>query len=175
MVVVFYRDATLHFGDLVCSRTATFPTGVTRVPNDDETLASFVSFIAGFAITDPDTNKAVHFPWRKICRAFCKSKDDDSEDFIFSSPSVMVVLNQHATKLSELTAQVSLVEEPRKIKNSLARLRLLVLIVKPIEIQQIQQCVHWAIKYDLNLTVLGGSHSGQCIVRIVCDCRHGCL
>ena len=167
MVVVFHRDGTLHFGDLVCYRTATFPTGVVRVPNDDDALDNFAPFIAGFVIRDSDVDKAIRVEWRKICRALGDSKDDHSRDLVFSSPSIMVVFTQHATKLSGLTAQVSVLREPSTIKNSMARLRLPVPIVRPTEIRQIQQCVRWALKYDLNLTVLSGGHSGNCLLRNV--------
>jgi hypothetical protein len=36
MVVVFHRDDALHLNGLMCHRMASFPTGVTRVENDDE-------------------------------------------------------------------------------------------------------------------------------------------
>ena len=167
MVVVFHRDGTLHFGDLVCYRTATFPTGVVRVPNDDDALDNFAPFIAGFVMQDSDMDKAIRVEWRKICRALGNLNDDHSHELVFGSPSVMVVFTEHATKLSELTAQVPLLAEPGTIKNSLARLRLPAPIVRPIEIRQVQQCVRWALKYDLNLTVLSGGHSGNCLLRNV--------
>ena len=169
MLVVFHRDGTLHFGDLVCHRTATFPTGVVRVPNDDETLDNFAPFIAGFVMQHSDMDKAVRVEWRKICRALSKSKDDHPHDLEFSSPSIMVVFTQHANKLSELAAHAPLLDEPVTIKNSMARLRLPVPIVRPTEIRQVQQCVRWALKYDLNLSVLSGGHSGHCLLRnVVC-------
>ena len=167
MVVVFHRDGTLHFGDLVCYRTATFPTSVVRVPNDDDALDNFAPFIAGFVIQHSDVDKAVRVEWRKICRALGDSKDDHFHDLIFSSPSIMVVFNRHATKLSELAAKVPLLRETAIIKSSMARLRLPVPIVRPTEIRQVQQCVRWALKYDLNLTVLSGGHSGNCVLRNV--------
>ena len=37
--------------------------------------------------------------------------------------------------------------------------------MRPAEIRQAQQCVDWALKYGLNLTVLGGGHSGHCLLR----------
>ena len=169
MVVVFHRDGTLHFGDLVCHRTATFPTGVVRVLNDDDVLDNFAPFVAGFVIQDSDVDKAIRLEWRKICRALGDPKDDYSRHLVFSSPSIMVVFTQHATKLSELAAQVPLLRESSTIKNSMARLRLPVPIVRPTEIPQVQHCVRWALKYDLNLTVLGGGHSGHCLLRnVVC-------
>lgn len=35
-------------------------------------------------------------------------------------------------------------------------------IVRPTQIQHIQQCVRWALKRQVGLTVLGGGHSGHC-------------
>ena len=169
MVVVFHRDGTLHVGDLVSYRTATFPTGTVRVPNDDDALDNFAPFIAGFVVQGPDLEKAVRVGWRKTCRALGNMKDDCSHELEFSSPSFMVVFTQHATKLSELIAHVPLLDEPRTIKSSMARLQLPIPIVKPTGVRQVQQCVRWALRYDLKLTVLGGGHSGQCILRnVVC-------
>ena len=116
MVVVFHRDGTLHFGDLVCYRTATFPGGVVQVPDDDEVLNNFAPFIAGFVMQDMDVDKANRAEWRKICRALGNSKDGHSRELLFSSPGVMMVFTHHATKLSELTAQVPLLGEPGTIK-----------------------------------------------------------
>jgi len=38
MVVVFHRDGILHLNGLVCYRTASFPTGVVSVANNNEAL-----------------------------------------------------------------------------------------------------------------------------------------
>ena len=169
MVVIFHRDGNTHFGDLVCYRTATFPIGVARVPNDDDALDKFAPFIAGFVMEGSDVDKAVRVEWRKICRALGNLKENYSHELEFSSPSVMMAFTQHATKLSELVAQVPLLDEPRTIKNSTARLQLPLPIVRPTEVRQVQQCVRWALRYNLNLTVLGGGHSGHCLSRnIVC-------
>lgn len=169
MVVVFHRDGTSHFGDLVCHRTASFPDAIVRVPNDDEALDSFAHFIAGYVMQDADVGNAVRIRWREICRALGHAKDQGSQELKFGSPSVMVVFNKHATKLSELTANVPLLDGPRIVKNSIARLRLPPAIVRPTEIRQVQQCVHWALRYDVKLTILGGGHSGQCLSRnVVC-------
>ncbi|KAJ2974827.1 hypothetical protein NUW58_g8532 [Xylaria curta] len=53
MVVVFHRDGTLHFDGLVCHRTVPFPTGVIVVPNVDEILDRFASFVAGVSRLGP--------------------------------------------------------------------------------------------------------------------------
>ena len=48
IVVVFHRDGALHLDSLVCHRTASFPTGIVRVADNDEVLDCFAPFIAGF-------------------------------------------------------------------------------------------------------------------------------
>ena len=42
MVVVFHRDGTLRLDNLVCHQTASFPDGVVRVANNDETLENLI-------------------------------------------------------------------------------------------------------------------------------------
>ncbi|RBQ68331.1 hypothetical protein FVER14953_13991 [Fusarium verticillioides] len=60
-------------------------------------------------------------------------------------------------------AQVPLANEDRRIKNQEARLHRPASIVKPTRIQHIQQCVKWALEQNVGVTVIGGSHSGQCL------------
>ena len=69
MVAVFHRDGALHLDGLVCHRTASFPTGVVSVANDDEVLDCFASFVAGFIMQDVDVDKAIRVDWREVCRA----------------------------------------------------------------------------------------------------------
>ncbi|KAJ3454642.1 hypothetical protein MRS44_013242 [Fusarium solani] len=109
MVVVFHRDGALHFDGLECHRTASFPTGVIRVANDDEVLDCFAPFVAGFFMQDVDVNKAIRVEWRKICRALGRREEAHPDHLLFSSPNVMAAFTQHATTLPELTAQVPLV------------------------------------------------------------------
>lgn len=53
LVVVFHRgDALEHLDGLVCQRTASIPTGIARVSDDDETLDRFARLIAGFSTED---------------------------------------------------------------------------------------------------------------------------
>jgi hypothetical protein len=58
MVAVFHRD-DLHLDGLVCYRTASFPTGVVSVVDNNEALDCFAPFIAGFVVQDVDVDKAI--------------------------------------------------------------------------------------------------------------------
>jgi adenine phosphoribosyltransferase len=163
MVAVFHRDGALHLDGLVCHRTASFPTGVVSVANDDEVLDCFAPFIAGFVMEDVDMDKAIRVEWRKVCRALGRREEAHPDHLLFSSPNVMAAFTQHATTLPELTAQVPLVKGDKTVKNREARLHRPASIVRPTEVQHVQQCVRWALKHGVGLTVVGGGHSGHCL------------
>ncbi|MCJ1360690.1 MAG: hypothetical protein MMC33_010699 [Icmadophila ericetorum] len=162
MVVVFHRNA-LYLDGLVCHRTASFPTGVVSVANDDEVLDCFAPFVAGFIMQDVDLDKAMRVEWRKVCRALGRREEAQPEHLLFSSPNVMVAFTQHATTLPELTAQVPLVVGDKTVKNREARLHRPASIIRPTEVRHVQQCVRWALKHGVGLTVIGGGHSGHCL------------
>jgi adenine phosphoribosyltransferase len=163
MVVVFHRDGALHLDGLVCHRTASFPTGVVRVANEDEVLDCFAPFVAGFVMQDMDVNKAIRVEWRKVCRTLGRREEAHPDHLLFSSPNVMAAFTQHATALPELTAQVPLVKGDKTVKNWEARLHRPASIVRPTEVRHVQQCVGWALKHGVGLTVVGGGHSGHCL------------
>ena len=163
MVVVFHRDGTLQLDGLVCHRTASFPTGVVRVANNDEVLECFAPFLAGFVIHDVEVDKAIRAEWRKVCRALGRREEAHPDHLLFSSPNVMVAFTQHATSLPELMAQVPLVKGNITVKNREARLHRPASIIRPTEVQHVQQCVEWALKHGVGLTVVGGGHSGHCL------------
>ncbi|KAL5400602.1 hypothetical protein PMIN03_012239 [Paraphaeosphaeria minitans] len=75
----------------------------------------------------------------------------------------MIVFTQDATSLPELTTQVPLADSGTTIKDWMARSYRPASIVKPKNIQQVQQCVRWALKHDFSLTVIGGGHSDHCV------------
>ncbi|KAF2106551.1 hypothetical protein BDV96DRAFT_330047 [Lophiotrema nucula] len=162
MVVVFHRRALLLDG-LVCHQTASFPTGIVRVANDDEALDCFAPFVAGFIMQDVELDNAIQVEWRKVCRALGRREEAHPDHLIFGSPNVMAAFTQHATMLPELTAQVPLLEGNKTIKNREARLHHTTSILRPTEVRHIQQCVRWALKHRVGLTVVGGSHSGHCL------------
>ncbi len=163
MVVVFHRDRTLHLDGLVCHRTASFPAGVVSVANDDKVLDCFASFVTGISMQDVDVDKAIQVDWRKVCRALGRRDEAYPDHLLFSSPDIMVAFTKHATMLSELAAQVPLVMGDKRVKNREALLHHAASIVRPKNVKQIQHCVHWALKYGVGLSVIGGGHSGHCL------------
>ncbi|OJJ83804.1 uncharacterized protein ASPGLDRAFT_58228 [Aspergillus glaucus CBS 516.65] len=163
MVVVFHRDGTLHLNGLVCHRTASFPTGTVSVANNDEILDCFAPFLAGFVIQDVEADMAIRVEWRKVCRALGRCDEAHPDHLLFSSPNVMAAFTQHAITLPELTAQVPLSKGDKTVKNREARLHHPASIVRPTEVRHVQQCVQWALKHGVGLTVVGGGHSGHCL------------
>jgi adenine phosphoribosyltransferase len=164
IIVVFHRDGVLNFNDLVSNRTASHPTGVIRLPDDDNVLDSFASFIAGYALEKTDENHIIRTTWRKICRNLCHH---EKGRLSFSAPEIMVAFTLHAAAVQELMAHMPLLERSRAIKNRKARLQSPAYIARPTEIRQVQACVEWALKYSVNLAVIGGGHSGHCILSAV--------
>ncbi|OJJ38685.1 hypothetical protein ASPWEDRAFT_36367 [Aspergillus wentii DTO 134E9] len=162
MVVVFHRRESLHLERLLCHRTTLFPTGIVRVADEDAVLNNFAAFIAGFAPQDTEADKAILVEWRGVCRDLGRREKPHTGDLLFSSPSTMVAFTRHATSLLELTAQVPW-EGDKKVKNREASLHGCACIVQPTEIRHVQQCIQWALKHEVGLTVLGGGHSGQCL------------
>ncbi|RBR26228.1 uncharacterized protein FIESC28_01011 [Fusarium coffeatum] len=163
MVVVFHRDGDMNLDGLVCHHTAPFPTGIVRVATDDETLDRFTSFIAGFACRDVKMDEAIRGEWRELCHALGRREKAHPGHLLFSSPNIMATFTKHAIALPDLMAQMPLVNKDRRIKNQEARLHRPACIVRPTQIQHIQQCVKWALEQNVGLTVIGGSHSGQCL------------
>ena len=164
IVVVFYRDGTLHLDGLTCHQTACFPTGITRVEDSEELLDRFSPFIAGFVMTDEYMDQNIRAEWRKACRTLGRREAADPDHLVFSSPELMATFTRFAAMLPELTAQVPLLaNEDRTIKNREAHVHRPASIVRPTEVTHVQQCVRWALKYGAGLTVVSGSHSGHCL------------
>lgn len=158
MIVLFHRDGTMDLDGLVCHQTASFPTGVTRVLDDDKALDTFAPFINGSA----PQNLRVRVEWRKMCRALGRREKTSPNHLVFDSPNVMVAFTRDALKLPELTAQVPL-SNGAKIKNRKARLYHSASIMRPTEVQHVQKCVQWALEHNVGLTVVGGGHSSHCL------------
>ncbi|KAI0197875.1 phosphoribosyl transferase domain protein [Astrocystis sublimbata] len=167
VVVVFHRDGDLQIDGLVCHKTASFPTGVVQVADEDDALDSFAAFIAGFTIQDEGADRSTRLEWREICRALGHRDEAHPDCLLFSCPDVMITFTQHATALPELASQVPLLEEKKAIKNREARLHSPTAIARPKDIQQVQHCVQWARRRRTGLTIIGGSHSGHCLWRNV--------
>ncbi|KAM5376336.1 hypothetical protein ACJZ2D_005558 [Fusarium nematophilum] len=165
MVVVFHRDGTLHLDGLVCHRTASFPTGVISVADDDEALDRFAPFVAGFVMQDVDVDNNIRHEWRKICRALGRHGEHAASPghLFFSSPNIMAAFTQQATTLPELMVQVPLANGSKMVKNREARLRHPASTFRPTEVRHVQLCVQWALRHGASLTVVGGGHSGHCL------------
>ncbi|KAJ4344351.1 uncharacterized protein N0V89_012091 [Didymosphaeria variabile] len=167
IVVVFHRDGSLHFNGLVCHQTASYPNGVVCVADDDEVLDQFAPFVAGFLTKAMDVDHDIRVDWRKVCRALGRCEEAHPGQLLFSSPNVMAAFTQHATTLPELTAQILLANHDRTVKNQEARFHSPASIVRPTKVEDVQQCVRWALKHGVGLTIIGGGHSGQCLWRNV--------
>ncbi|KAF6832424.1 phosphoribosyl transferase domain protein [Colletotrichum musicola] len=88
----------------------------------------------------------------------------EEDCLMFGAPDCMATFTRHSMSLPELAAEVPLVKEERAIKNREAHLHRPAAIVRPTEIQHVQACVNWAIKHGFGFTVLGGGHSGHCLL-----------
>ncbi|CAH0038250.1 unnamed protein product [Clonostachys rhizophaga] len=163
MIVVFHRDGVLQLDDLVCHKTVSFPTGVSRIPNVPEILDCFTPLIAGFVMQDVNVDEAMRLKWREVCYALARREQGDPEYLLFSSPNIMVTFTRDATMLPALTELVPLSDGQRIVKNREAYSRHPVPVVVPKDVQQIQTCVQWALAYKVGLTVVGGGHSGHCL------------
>jgi hypothetical protein len=163
IVAVFHRDGVLHLDEMVCHHTASWPTGVVGIADEDEALDCFATFVAGRSMLDIEEGKAVRAAWREVCRILGCYDKAYLKHLLFSAPEVMMVFNHHATALPELTVQVPLVEGEKTVKSREARIHRSASVVKPRTIEHVQHCVRWALKYKLGLTVIGGGHSGHCL------------
>lgn len=160
MVVLFHREGLLLDG-LVCRRTASFPEGVVDVKDEDAILDSFAAFMVGFSTTE----ECVRTEWRSVCRRLGRRSPTDETYLAFRAPEMMAVLSPFAPSLPGLAiAGVPTKSGDRIIKNSIARHHRPTAIARPTSIHQVQACVRWALKNNTSLTVVGGGHSGQCIL-----------
>ncbi|KAK8066806.1 phosphoribosyl transferase domain protein [Apiospora hydei] len=165
LVVVFHREETLDVDGLVPHRTASFSEAFLSIDDDDETLDSFAAFVTGSAVqNDTAMGRAIQYEWRKACRDLGRHDDGAHQGrLMFGTPEVMKAFTQHAAALPQLIAKVPCVTGDRMVKNREARLHQPAAIIRPTEIQHIQECVRWATEHSTNLTVIGGGHGGQCV------------
>ena len=158
VLLVFHREGPLRLDGLVCRRVASFPTGVARVDDDDETLDRLSRFVAGL-----DVDGATRAEWREVCRAMGRRGDATPGHLAFGAPEVMLVFDRNALALRTLTGQVPRLQGDRKTKSWEARSCLPAAIVRPTEIRHVQLCVRWALGHGVSLTVIGGGHSAHCL------------
>lgn len=164
VVVLFHRDATIQLNGLLCDRTAWFPTGALRVPDSNEVLQRLTPFIAAFAVQDANEDVHLKVEWRKACRALATREEAFQDHLLFSSPSMMMTFTCHAAALPDLTRLVPTSLRTNNVKNRQVRHRQPASVIRPTTIKHIQQCVQWALKYGVSLTIISGSHSGHCLL-----------
>ncbi|KAF2754343.1 hypothetical protein EJ05DRAFT_457152 [Pseudovirgaria hyperparasitica] len=162
IVVVVHRGTSLDLGSLVCHDNVFDTTGQVQVEESDEALDRFSAFVAGFKPSEVDTDKSIRPKWRAVCREYGKHEMSKPTRISFSCPTMMVTFNHGATALTELIDKVPIAEPGRRIKNSEARLNHPAAILRPKDHVQVQECVRWALKNKVGLSVMSGSHSGHC-------------
>ncbi|KAL4883397.1 hypothetical protein BJY04DRAFT_206357 [Aspergillus karnatakaensis] len=151
-IVIFHRADCLRFDGYVCHKTASFPTGLLTVPDTDEALDCFAPFVAGFAVQDDAAGRSIRAEWRKTCREMSSDDGPDSgpTSLAFSNANVMTTFTRHPTSLRD--------------QNRQARRHWPAAVVRPTGIKHIQECVKWALKNETTLTIIGGGHSGHCLI-----------
>ena len=163
MVVAFHRDGNLSLDGLACRQMAVFPMGSVHVRDDEQVLDAFADFVAGSTVHDTVIAKELCESYRKTCCVLGGRSKEKPGHLSFSSPQIMVTFEKKATNLSALTAQVPVVNGERRIKNREALIRHPDAVVIPETIQQVQQCVRWALENHAGLSIVGGSYSGKCL------------
>ncbi|KAH6695192.1 phosphoribosyl transferase domain protein [Plectosphaerella plurivora] len=163
-VVVFHRESLCVEG-LACQRTVTFPTGLVDILNKEFPIDGFAPFIAGFDVS----SSAVKEEWRDICRSIGENitypgNHSCTRWIRFSAPETMMVFTRHSLRLSELTDKVPFSSGMDAVKNREARRRHPAAVLRPTDIDRVQECIRWALKHEFGLSIVGGSHSGHCLI-----------
>ncbi|CAG8229257.1 unnamed protein product [Penicillium salamii] len=160
MVVVFHREGSLRLDGLASHKTASYPVGTVCVPDDNRSLDRFAAFVAGFTLPN---DEAIRTDWRKTCRDLGHRDLSHPGQLVFSSPDMMVAFQKSATALLELDQDVLVIFGNLHVKNREACFHHPACIAQPTDLDQIQKCVLWALKHKIELTVIGGGHSGHCL------------
>lgn len=79
----FHRDETLRLDGITCHQTASYPTGVIRLVDDDEVLNRFAPFVPGFVIQDEGADKTIEIERRKVCRTLGR-REEAPQDRLFA-------------------------------------------------------------------------------------------
>ncbi|KAJ0365636.1 hypothetical protein COL26b_011972 [Colletotrichum chrysophilum] len=108
--ILFHRDGPLLLQGLVLYQVATFPTGIVRVENSDDSLDRLIPFIAGYV---PQTT-ATQLQWRNICRSLGRQVE---AHLIFAAPEVMMAFTRHSTALPEIASRVPVADGKMQVKN----------------------------------------------------------
>ncbi|THV46731.1 hypothetical protein BGAL_0364g00050 [Botrytis galanthina] len=161
-LVIFHRDHSLELNDLASCYTAIFPTAIFSVEDKDEALDAFFPFVTGFVKQDAEVDMTLRIKWRETCRALAFHDEKLPGYLLFSSPQRMVSMTKDANALPYLVSQVPLAKD-RIVKSWEARLHQPTSILRPTTVEHVQQCIQWALKHKLKLTVIGGGHSAYCL------------
>ncbi|CAK1356880.1 Adenine phosphoribosyltransferase [Cercospora beticola] len=92
MVIVFHRQSSLQLDGLMCHRTASFPTGVFHVEDDDKKLDCFARFIAGVVVENEGEDETVRLEWRKEYRLLGRRESGHPNHLSFDAPNIMTAL-----------------------------------------------------------------------------------
>ncbi|KAK8136113.1 hypothetical protein PG984_004053 [Apiospora sp. TS-2023a] len=164
LVVVFHREETLDIHGLVCHRTASFPEAFLSIEDEDKTLDNFAAFVTGFSIQDGTAmSQAIQSEWRQVCRDLGRHDNMSHQGkLMYNTPEVMKAFTKHAVALPELIERVPTVESRKAAQRWEEGLHHQpAAIVRPTEIQHIQECVRWAVEQNVGLTILYGDHGRQ--------------
>ncbi|TGO43870.1 hypothetical protein BOTNAR_1136g00010 [Botryotinia narcissicola] len=162
-LVIFHRDQCFELAGLISDHTAIFPTGTVSVADRNDVLDAFSPFVAGFIKQHVEVDMALRIKWRETCRALSYHDKKLPGYLLFSSPQRMLSLTRHANALVDLVLQVPLAKEDRVVKSWEARLHRPTSIFRPTTVKHVQQCIQWAVKHKLKLTIIGGGHSAHCL------------
>ncbi|KAG9194018.1 hypothetical protein G6011_04053 [Alternaria panax] len=163
VVAVFHREEGLQIDGLACHHSASYPTGVVGVADNDDLLDHFASFVAGFALQDTEKDKAIEEEWRKVCRKLARREAVHPKTLLFSAPEVMMTFTKRIDAAFELKRRVIPVLKERTVKNKEVRFQHPSTVARPENVRSVQRCVKWALERGLGLTVVGGGHSAQCL------------
>lgn len=163
LAVVFHQGENQEYDGLVCCRSATYPTGIVPVTDNEEVLVCFSRFVVRCVMHISNLNEAVQCEWHKACRSLGRREEAYRDRLVFDLPDLMVAFNRQATSLPDVIAKVLLVCRDKNVKIWQARSQCPTSIVSPTDILQIQQCVRWAIHQELSLPFLEVGHSNHCL------------
>jgi hypothetical protein len=163
VVVVFHRDGVLELGNLVCRSAVIYPQGIVSVEDSDMNIDRFAQFIAGCAVPTVSDNQKIRAVLRQTCRDLGTRSSNNPSQLDFSSPDVYSTFSRSALALPELLASVPSAPNDYMVKNREARLHRSAAVVRPTTVAHVQDCVRWALKHNLTVTIIGGGHGGQCL------------
>lgn len=152
VIVLFHRDGWPRLHGLVCHRTASSLTEAVRVADYDEQLDPFTPFVAGFTLKDTAHDEALRAGWRTVCRDLGEHDAAHPKQLMFSSSSTIRALTKAPSRYQSSQRKCRRME--KTVPNHEAISYHPAAIVRPTQVQHIQQCVRWALKHQVGLTVL---------------------